>query len=79
MIRALVVTLALVGCGSKKPAPATTSTGTGMPTPVAKECCCAPTDTAAKHEMMAPDACKAKPGSCLAEEDTCHGIEGPIP
>ncbi len=66
----------LMACGSKaKPAapPANTSPATGSAAP----CCCLLADKSAK--MQTPDECTAGGGTCEATEDSCHGIDEPVP
>lgn len=68
--------LSLMACGSKaKPAavPANKEPAAGG----AATCCCMHADKTTKMEE--PGACTSGGGTCEATEDSCHGIEGPIP
>lgn len=72
----LVVTL--IACGSKsKPAATPQNNEAGGGSGSAATCCCELADKSTK--MEAPADCKTGGGTCQATEDSCHGIEGPIP
>ena len=78
ILACLVVTL--LACGSKtKPAatPETKDTASGSAS--AATCCCEPADHSKQMTMEVPDTCTGAGGKCLDTEDSCHGIEGPIP
>ena len=74
ILACLVVTL--LACGSKsKPAAAPENKEPAAGS--AAECCCVLADKSTK--MTAPADCTGGGGTCEATEDSCHGINEPVP